>query len=324
MKKLISVFTVLVLLGILGLAGCSGSGGGPLRVAMALGGSDADAQAAAGLQAVAAELEIETTLAENVDAAGAEEVLRGFAKDGYSLIIAQGAAFEQAAATVAGEYPKLWFVVLGSSVTGDNLVGVRPRTEDAAYLFGMLSTAFADAGMVGLLGAYEQPGITKDLEAFKVGAKRVSPDLVTVERYIGSDTDTELARAATVSMVEEGATCFFHSAGAAAAGMLGPVERYGMHTFGWTEYAPDSAAVISSIVCDYGALVESVVRAVHEGKLEGGQSYAIGMEDGVVDITSFDDWRGVLPEELANKVDQSHASLKSGELQAPYLPTPTV
>ena len=109
----------------------------------------------------------------------------------------------------------------------------------------------------------------------------------------------------------------FHIADAAGIGVLQAAEESGIWAIGWgldqNHLAPQ--AVISSLLFDGALLLLQGVQKVVEGTWTGGNRL-YGLETGVVGVAGF---YGLVPEDIASRVDEVSAQIASGEIQVPYI-----
>src|SRR5579862_8986245 len=75
--------------------------------------------------------------------------LRELAADGAPLVIAHGGQNNEAAKTVAAEFPRTSFVVTQGNVTGANLASYEVLQEESAFLAGALAGWATATGIVG-------------------------------------------------------------------------------------------------------------------------------------------------------------------------------
>ena len=96
-----------------------------------------------------------------------EEFLRGYAQDGYNMIVAHGSQFVDAVHKVAPDFPDSKFVV---SFAGDgtqqepNVAGVGP--VNSGFLAGAVAAASSKTGKVVMLGGEDTPSIAELVDAF--------------------------------------------------------------------------------------------------------------------------------------------------------------
>ena len=145
MKKLLAMLLALIM--VLALVACGGGaadGGAEdsgaadsgdagaddaadsIKVALILPGQSTDmgwsTQGYNGLMRAQEELGVEVAYAEKISESDAEEYIRGYANDGYDLVVAHSSAYADAMKAVAANFPDTWFVVTSTNAhEGDNM-----------------------------------------------------------------------------------------------------------------------------------------------------------------------------------------------------------
>lgn len=341
MKKLLSVVTVVLLCVSLVLGGCSsqgnsgstGTGSGDagdqkLKVALILSGPANDqgwnAIALAGLEAAEEEYGIETAYMEYVDIADSEAAFADYAAQGYDLIIGHGFQYGDPAVRVAKNYPNTYFMATEAASQAENMASYVMSCEQGAYLMGVLCASMSQTGKLGVVGGYEQPSIVKEVEAFKIGAKSVNPDIVVYEAYISSYTDVTAGKAAAEAMIDQGADVLYHVANQAGTGVIKAAEEHGLLACG-NSYDQNSIApntVMCSTVYNMPQVILTAVKNVREGNFRGGIFY-LGMADGVVDIAPYNTFEDKIPEETKQLISDLKQQIIEGKLEVPRIETPT-
>lgn len=347
MKKLIATACALVLFTGTMLTGCGGASGSaaapagssegsqasatgdkPLKVALILSGPANDqgwnATALEGLTAAEEEFGIEVAYTENVDIAASEAAYRDFAAQGYDLIIGHGFQFGDPAAKVSADFPDAHFMATESGTQTNNMASYVMSCEQGAYLMGMLCAGMSESGTIGVVGAFEQPSITKELEAFKVGAKEVNPDITVLEIYVNSYVDATLGKEAAMSMIRQNADVLYHVANQAGTGVLTAAQENGIlacgNSYDQNSIAPDT--IICSTVYNMPTVITTAVGQVQDGTFKGGVYY-LGMDAGVVDIAEYHGFEDKIPTALKEQVAAKKQAIMDGSFTVPLIETPT-
>lgn len=333
-KKLTSLLLAAAMT--LSLAACGGKGDNgaasgsaaadgdkALRVALILSGPANDqgwnATAIAGLEAAETEYGLETAYMENVDIADSEAAYREYAAQGYDLIIGHGYQFGEPAAAVSKEYPEAYFMATEANSSSDNMASFVMSCEQGAYLMGMLCGSMTETGVIGVVGAYEQPSITKELEAFQLGAQEVKADVQVLKAYVNSYTDSTLGKEAAMSMIGKNADVLYQVANQAGTGVIVAAQENGIFCCG-NSYDQNSIApetVLCSTVYNMTEVILNAVGRVKDGAFEGGVFY-LGMKDNVVDIAAFSD---KVPQDVQELVNAKKDAITKGDFEVPLIVT---
>ncbi len=329
MKKRLGVLMALILAAV-SLLSCFAvqAESAPLKVALILSGPANDqgwnAIAVAGVKAAEEEFGIESAYAENVSIADSEATYRDFAAQGYDLIIGHGFQFGEPAANVSKDFPNQKFMATEAASQSENMASFVMSCEQGAYLMGMLSAGMSASGTIGVVGAMEQPSIIKELEAFKLGAREVNPDVRVLEIYINSYVDAALGKEAALNMIGQGADVLYHVANQAGTGTITAAQEKGLFACGnsYDQNAIAPETVLCSTVYNMTKVITTAVGQVKDGTFAGGVFY-LGMAEGVVDIAGYNALESKIPEELKTKIAEKKAAIISGEFQVPRIETPT-
>lgn len=326
MKKQVALLSRLMILIALSLwaSGCGsedGSQNDTFKVGLILSGPANDqgwnAIAVQGLNEAQEEFGIESAYTENVEIVDAESALTDYAAQGYDLVIGHGFQYGDPAARVGTRFPNVKFMAIEAASLSENMASYVIAQEQAGYLMGALAALMSQTGTVGIVGGIEMPSIIKLIEAYKLGARSVNPDIEILSVYIGSFTDIALGKEAALSMADQGADVLSHIANQAGTGVIKAAEERGLLATGdsWDQdvIAPDT--VICSTLYSVPMVVKIAVQSVRDGSFKG-EILNLGMDVGVVDITGYDD---VVPQSARDKIDSLKQDIIDGTLQVPII-----
>lgn len=305
-------------------AGAANGGDGPKSMALILSGPANDqgwnAVAVGGLEATAEKFGLETTIMENVDIADSEAAYRQLAADGYDIIIGHGYQYGEPAAAVSSEFPDKYFFATEAASSSDNAASYVMACEQGAYIMGLLCASMSEGGTIGVVGGFEQPSITKELEAFKLAASEVNPDIKVLEVYINDFVDTDKGYEAGMSLINQGADVIYHVANQAGNGTITACQEKGVYccgnSFDQNSLAPEY--VLSSTIYNMDQVMITAVSSIVDGTFEGGV-YNLGMDKNVVEIAEYHDLDSVIPDEVKTLISDTIEKIKSGELEVPVI-----
>src|SRR5579864_7703459 len=103
-----------------------------------------------------------------------EQVLRKFAKDGYSPIMTVGFAWETALKKVAPEYPKTDFGIIDDVVDLPNVQSIVFKEHEGSFVVGVIAADTSKSGKVGFVGGMDIPLISKFECGYAQGVKYAS------------------------------------------------------------------------------------------------------------------------------------------------------
>lgn len=293
-----------------------------LRVAVVFPGSISDQgfnQAAyEGLLRIRDVLGAEIAYSENTPVANFVQVYRDFADQGYDVIIGHGTEFGDIALQVAPDYPKIKFIVDSNpDVHAANVAGITGKSWEAAYLCGVVAGLMSKTGKIGGIAGFDFPILVSQMEAYKLGAKSVNPNIQVTIVYIGSFEDVAKAKEAALAQISAGTDVIFHIADAAGVGIIQACQEKGIWAIGWgldqNHLAPQT--VLTSMLFSGGDLLFDDVQKVIDGTWTGEQRL-YGLATGVVGLA---DYHGLVPADVAAKVEQVKQDIISGKIQVPYI-----
>lgn len=276
----------------LALAGTGATALGPLapafaasttRVALLLSGSIADGgwgqlahQGIAALQKMPA---FKATFVENVSQAQIPQVARGYADDGYELVIGHGYEYGSPLLEIAPDYPKTRFFVssfLPQPSVPANILYADLAYFDAAYCAGALAALISPAGKaVGFVGGGDNPTQQNMMKAFVLGAQRTVPGVKGMGIITGDYANAAKGRQAAATLIGNGADVIWHAAnetglGALQAAAAAKVKALGCYS-DQTAVAP--AVIGTSFQMELGRMVQTVAQAVAGGSFAGGKEW---------------------------------------------------
>ena len=297
-------------------------GGSTFKVALLNPGpvSDAgwNALAYEGLLAIRDQLGAEIAQIQTKTPADFEEGFRDFARRGYKLVFGHGFEFQDAAATVAPDFPDTVFITTSGNTVRKNVAPMRFMLEEATYLEGMLAAGMSKTGKAGVVGGIEIPSVKSRVIAFEAGAKSVRPDFTIVTAYVGNWEDVGAAKEAALAQIQQGCDFLFHNADAAGLGVFRAAEERKVYAFGsnknQNEVAPD--VVIASAVADIPRAFVQIARDVKEGHFVG-TIERLGMKEGVVSLVLNPHLEPKIPADLKARISQARAAIIAGTLKVP-------
>src|SRR6202012_1155769 len=103
-----------------------------------------------------------------------EQILRKFAKDGFSPIIMPGFAWATALTKVSDEFPKTKFGIIDMVVDKPNVQSMVFKAEEGSFLVGVIAAKTSKTGKVGFVGGMDIPLISKFGCGYAQGVKYVN------------------------------------------------------------------------------------------------------------------------------------------------------
>lgn len=325
MKRILSILICLLSLVsviTMGSSGVTHARSKTFRVALVLPGSISDKgfneSAYNGLQLIKQKLGVETVYAESTSPANFERIIRGFADDGNDIIIGHGFEFGDVMTKVSADYPKQYFIVTNHpALKGQNLASILPNGKDSAFLVGIVAGMSTQTNKIGVVMGFDFPVLVAQTEAFRLGVKSANANAELQVTYIGTFDDPAKGKEAALAQISAGADIIYQSADAAGLGAIQAAEEKGVKAIGWgvdqNSVAPKT--VIVTQVVDTAQMMLQEVKLIIDGKFDG-QDKVFGLDTPVVGVS---DYHGLVPNEIATKVELWRQAMLRGKVTIPYL-----
>ena len=255
---------------------------------------------------------------EAVQEADFESTFREYAERGYNIIMAAGSQFDEAASSVAENYPDTLFVVVnGSNADGANLCPLFPKEYEASYLAAIIAGYITETGNFGLIGGDPNQAM-KDLmavygkTAVAIAQERGFADASYNLAYANSWSDIALGKQMSENMIDEGADVMFVYANELGLGVIDGAVEKGAKVVGYSsdQTTIDPATVVASIDFDYATMYVWAINEYLNGNLVGNQIVEVGVPEGIY----FPVYTDNCPAEAKEACDAAVTALQNGEV----------
>jgi basic membrane protein A and related proteins len=212
-----------------------------------------------------------TAYSENVADADEAEALRGYANQGYSIVMGHSGRFVSAMEQVGPDFPKTQFIaVSGNEGMAPNVMSIDWNNAQFGCQLGALAAKMSKthkvAGVYGLEGV---PNITAQAGGFRICAKKAGAQVTIL--YVKDMEDAAAAKEAALSLIAQGADVITGKLNAAEAGLVEAAKEKHVYVTGrgldQTKMAPDF--VLTNIIEDWPGMFGKTADQVKDGKLFG-------------------------------------------------------
>ena len=221
------------------------------------------------------------------DAAAA---VRGYAKDGYDLVIAHGSQYGGSLQEIAGDFPDTAFAWGTSNDTFglDNVSAYTAASDQGGYVMGAMAAAMTSSGVIGVIGPIAVGDAKLYVDGFVNGAAAQDPGVTVNVNYIESFSDVALAAEAAEGHIANGADILTGTA-QMVVGATGVAAENGARWFGTqsNQTSLGEDMVVASQVYKWEKALQGIVNGVKNGDL-GGSSHTINLENGGI-VIEFND-----------------------------------
>ena len=290
------------------------------KVALLLPGTVNDqgwnAKAYEGLMKIEEELGAEVAYSESVPASDYEEVFRGYASQGYDMVIGHGFEFGDAAIEVASDFEDVMFVVTSTDIYAEpNVCSLENLNIEQGFLAGVVAALMTETGIVGSVGGMEIPSIVAFNVGFEAGVNYINPEYEALTTYTGDFDDAAKAKEMASAMIANGADIVTHDADGAGLGVLEAAKEAGVYAIGsvgdQADIAPDTIITSAANVMSDAILLSA--KLCKEGKLEP-INYEFGVADDVIYLTEYRNFDDIVPEEVKQEIAEIEEAIKDGSL----------
>lgn len=264
----------------------------------------------------------EVQFTELVPEGDSERAIRGFAEDGFDLIVAHSFGYGETAKAVGADFPDTAFAWAGGIAGQEgNVADYAQPFHEAYYLMGILAGGASETGVLGGAGGFDIPACHSLIEAFYLGAQEVNPDARGVTTYTGDWVDVAIAKEAASAAADDGADVF---AACGEGPVLGQIELARERDLLATGYVGDMSGlaednVLASMVWDTSALLRPMIADINAGTFSPAKEYRIGVADGGLLVEINDGLADRVPAEAMEIFETRRDEIIAGTFEVPYI-----
>jgi len=258
--------------------------------------------------------EVDYTFTENTSNTDYERVMREYAEAGNKLILGEVFGVEQAARSVAQDYPEVAFL-MGSSLPPDpavaNFAVFDNFIQDASYLTGIIAGAMTKSGRLGVVGGFPIPEVNRLINAFAAGARETRPDTTFQVAFIGSWFDPPKAKETAFAQIEAGADVMY----AERFGVADAAKERGVLAIGNViDTQPDyPETVVASALWHFEPTLAAAIEAINAGSFEAADYGVYSfMKHGGCSLAPLGTFEGRVPEAAMKLVVEREDGIKDG------------
>jgi len=280
------------------------------------------------------ELGVQLEMVGNADAPD-QYVSQGsaFAAQGYDLLIFAHGAMHEPAVRVAKQFPDVEVVQVYQHASEQeakdqdppNLGHVDPEQGQITFLAGILAGSMTKSNTIGSVYAFPFPALTRQPEAFELGARCVNPQIKALQRRSDSFTDAAAARAAASTVIDQGADFVLSAVDQAVQGVIQATAQAGgggegpfaiASYFDSNDLNPD--AVITSALYGLDKIAYDVIDRGAKGELgeHFAQSYTLDTPQGG-SLAPFYEQEELVGQKNIDRLDKVRSMIEDGTITIP-------
>ncbi len=274
-----------------------------------------------GLKGVQADMGGESAMtidySENMfDVTAAGDAIRGYADEGYNLIIAHGTQYGTSLFEIAPDYPDTAFAWGTATDTGEsvgltNVFAYQADAEQGGYVEGVMAAMLSKSGTIGIVGPVPAGDALLYINGFQQGVTATNPDANVLLAYTGGFGDTAAAAQVAQTQIAAGADVLTGSA-QQVVGAIDAIQTAGGYWFGtqWDQSGQWPETVVASQVYDWKPSLTDMIEKIQAGTM-GGTVYTLTLENkGLI----FAYGKVELPDEVKAAADDAVAGIISGDI----------
>jgi len=280
-----------------------------------------------GVQA-ASELGVAFDYIESSDLDSYDGNIRGFAEDGYDLIVTLGFNMGAPTVSIAAEYPELNFATVDWADDSENgapanFRGLLFAEDQAGYLAGVLAGGMTTSKNVGVMAGIPFPPLVKFANGYAQGVRSVCADCTVQIAYAETFSSSFVGETVSTALIGNGADVVFAAAGAAGGGAI----KYAASNEIWAigvdmdEYVttfaggdvPGAEYLLSSAMKKVDTAVYDTIKLAVEGNFTN-QIGDFNVGNGGVGLADYHASESSIPDEVKASVSAAEAGLGDGTI----------
>jgi basic membrane protein A len=274
--------------------------------------------------------------------------IQAYVDQGYDIIVTAGFSLGVATTQAAHDNPEVWFIGVDQGppcVTADGLpdttfacagdaatllpkfVALSYQEDQAGYLAGMAAASASKTGTIGAIGGITLCGpCIRYIQGFKLGAESINPDIklvvawVTDSDFVKAFNDPVTGKSFGQQFLQQNSDVdvLFQVAGKTGNGVLDAACEAGIWGVGVDvdqalSYPNAAACIITSAEKKLALSVETDIRQIVDGTMQGGDDHWDAARDGI-GYSPFHDNADAMPADMAELLDAAFAEMKAGTL----------
>lgn len=253
------------------------------------------------------------------------------AGDGYDLVLVPTARLHSLLANNAGNFPKVKFGAIDSTVKAPNILSVTFAEAESAFLCGAAAAMFTTKPgiqgvnpdrVIGWVGATDTWEARNILNGFTQGARLADPAVRVEATFTGAFPRPEDGRQAALRLYGRGADVVAAGEGVSGRGVLQAAREKGLYAIGLNvdQDAQAPGHVLTSQIKALEAAVFQIIKTTADGSFPGGEVLSRNLADGGVGVTDMHVIKQALgacfSDDIPKRLNELAYELKRGGIKA--------
>jgi len=171
---------------------------------------------------------VETRVIESREQSDYSENL-AMAAERADAVVALGFLIADAVEAIAPNYPETAFIFIDGSVPGENVASFEFRSNEAAFLGGIITAYMTETNVVGVVPGMDIPPVENYAAGYRagvqMGAELQNKRIQTLSTTIGSFTDPVKGKSITQSLLGQNADIVLQLAGISGLGVIEAIKE---------------------------------------------------------------------------------------------------
>ena len=242
-----------------------------------------------GMKQACEDFDVELLVRESKNAQEYRQAAHDLAKEGVGLIFLCGNPRPSTVDDAISENPKVTFATMTSGINAANVTTCLVRMYQGRYLAGALAAMQTKTDVIGYVAAMQNPEVTREINAFALGARRLNPKVRVVVAWTNAWKNEEKETENVRRLVKEAGADIvtYHQDDQVvhkAASSLG-VDYIGYQV----RQADIPEHSLGSVVCRWDIYYRAIIDHYLKGDLNKIKTRWIGIEDGAVWLSDVPD-----------------------------------
>jgi basic membrane lipoprotein Med (substrate-binding protein (PBP1-ABC) superfamily) len=249
--------------------------------------------------------------------ADAANIMRQYASEGYTLIVAHGSQYGGTIQQLAPKYPNVSFAwgTASSTFKLPNVYAYQANSNEGGYVQGYMAALLSKTKVIGEIGPIAVGDAKLYVDGFKAGALAALPKATVRVSYTGSFSDASLMSKQATNYLAASVDVLTGSS-QSVVGAITVAKAQGIPWFGtqWVQTTLAPKQVVSSQVYDWTGTLNHIFTGLQAGKL-GGSSYTLTLKNGGEKIAFNPQFE--LPKTVKTAGLQVIAKIAKGSIKVP-------
>ena len=240
------------------------------------------------------------------------------------VVVALGFLIAESVQQTAPRHPKKSFIFIDGRIEGKNIASFDFKSQEGAYLAGILAGYVSQTGIVSVLPGMDIPPVEAFASGYRAGVLTCGAlrgmELKALSATIGSFNDPVKGKSLAQSLLGQKADILFQLAGNSGWGVIEAVRDTPERSFvigvdiNQDDLAPGK--VLTSVLKRMDQVVSDQIQAVYNDSFHGG-IFEVGLKDGYVGLTQMVHTRQFVPPEAISTLEKARTMIVNGTLKVP-------